>query len=212
MTISVRAASAADIGAIVWLNRDVQRLHADFEPSYFKSNVVEDEVAAFFAAKLALPENHFRLADGGDGPNSYVWFELQGRPETPFRLARKRIYIHHLSIRPGRRAPSRRRLCTVEASRSRGADRSHHDNRPGRVGYEHIGAQLFRGSRLCFIQSLPRQAPDVGQAGRVGYGAGQGTNRSASHSAPETGGVTWRTAERLPKLCIATDRRAAGVP
>ena len=98
MTISVRVASAADIDAIVRLNRDVQQLHAELEPSFFKSNVDSEEVAAFFAAKLALSENHIRLADGGDGPNGYVWFEVQERPETPLTLARKRIYIHHLSV------------------------------------------------------------------------------------------------------------------
>ena len=34
MTISVRVASTADIGAIVRLNRDVQQLHAELEPSF----------------------------------------------------------------------------------------------------------------------------------------------------------------------------------
>jgi hypothetical protein len=34
-----------------------------------------EEVAAFFDAKLALPENHIRLVDSGEGPNGYVWFE-----------------------------------------------------------------------------------------------------------------------------------------
>jgi ribosomal protein S18 acetylase RimI-like enzyme len=103
MAISVRVALAADIGDIVRLNRDVQQRHAEFEPSFFKSNVDNEEVAAFFAAKLALPENHIRLADNGDGPNGYVWFEVQDRPETPLTLARKRIYVHHLSVQAAAR-------------------------------------------------------------------------------------------------------------
>jgi ribosomal protein S18 acetylase RimI-like enzyme len=98
MTISMRIASGADIDAIVRLNRDVQQLHAELEPSFFKSNTDDKEIVAFFAAKLALPENHIRLANDGDGPNGYVWFEVQERPETPLTLARKRIYIHHLSV------------------------------------------------------------------------------------------------------------------
>jgi ribosomal protein S18 acetylase RimI-like enzyme len=100
MTISVRVAAAADIDAIVRLNRHVQQLHAGLEPSFFKSNADNEDVAAFFAEKLALPENHIRLADSGNGPNGYVWFELQDRPETPLTLARKRFYIHHLSVQP----------------------------------------------------------------------------------------------------------------
>ena len=103
MRISVRVASATDIGDIVRLNRDVQQLHAELEPSFFKSNVDNEEVAAFFAAKLTLSENHIRLADSGEGPNGYVWFEVQDRPETPLTLARKRIYIHHLSVQAGAR-------------------------------------------------------------------------------------------------------------
>jgi ribosomal protein S18 acetylase RimI-like enzyme len=103
MTISVRVASAADIDDIVRLNRDVQQLHAELEPSLFKLDVNNEEVAAFFAAKLALPENHIRLADSGDGPHGYVWFEVQDRLETPLTLARKRIYIHHLSVQAGAR-------------------------------------------------------------------------------------------------------------
>jgi len=103
MTIPVRVASAADIDDIIRLNRDVQLLHAELEPSFFKSNFDNEKVASFFAAKLALPENHIRLADGDDGPNGYVWFEVQDRPETPLTLARKRVYIHHLSVQAGAR-------------------------------------------------------------------------------------------------------------
>jgi hypothetical protein len=82
MRILVRVASATDIDDIVRLNRDVQQLHAELEPSFFKSNVNNEEVAVFFSAKLALSENHIRLADSGDGPNGYVWFEVQDRPEA----------------------------------------------------------------------------------------------------------------------------------
>jgi ribosomal protein S18 acetylase RimI-like enzyme len=103
MTISVRVASVADIDDIVRLNRDVQLLHAELEPAFFKSNFDNEKVASFFAAKLALSENHIRLADSSDGPNGYVWFEVQDRPETPLTLARKRIYIHHLSVQAGAR-------------------------------------------------------------------------------------------------------------
>jgi len=103
MTISVRAASAADVDDIVRLNREVQQLHAELEPSFFKSNFDNEEVAAFFDAKLALPEHHIRLADSGEGPHGYVWFEVQDRQETPLTLAGKRIYIHHLSVQAGAR-------------------------------------------------------------------------------------------------------------
>ena len=103
MTISVRTASAADVDVIVRLNRDVQQLHAKIEPSFFKSGTESETVAAFFAAKVALPPNHFRLASGSDDPAGYIWFEVQKRPETPLTLAMTRIYIHHLSVLPNAR-------------------------------------------------------------------------------------------------------------
>ena len=73
-------------------------------------------------AKLALSENHVRLADGDDGPSGYVWFEVQERPETPLTLARKRIYIHHLSVRPTarRRGVASALLRQVEAEAQAG--------------------------------------------------------------------------------------------
>jgi ribosomal protein S18 acetylase RimI-like enzyme len=98
MTISVRVGSDADIDVIVRLNRDVQQLHAELEPSVFKTNIDTSEMTAFFAAKLILTEHHFRLAYLDDGPSGYIWFEVQERRETPLTLARKRIYIHHLSV------------------------------------------------------------------------------------------------------------------
>jgi ribosomal protein S18 acetylase RimI-like enzyme len=70
---------------------------------FFKSETDLEEISAFFAEKLALPENHFRIADGDDGLSGYVWFEVQTRAETPLTLARKRIYIHHVSVQSGAR-------------------------------------------------------------------------------------------------------------
>jgi ribosomal protein S18 acetylase RimI-like enzyme len=152
MTISVRVASAADIDVIVRLNRDVQRLHAELEPSFFKSNFDNEEVAAFFAAKLALAENQIRLADGDDCPDGYVWFEVQQHPETPLTFARKRIYIHHLSVRASarRRGVASALLRQVEAEALIGGI----TNIALDAWAANKSAQLLRSLRLCSIQSL----------------------------------------------------------
>ena len=68
MTILIRAASTLDAGLLTLLNRDLQRLHAEIEPDIFKSDTDNEEVAAFFAGKLALLENHMRIADAFDAP------------------------------------------------------------------------------------------------------------------------------------------------
>src|SRR4051794_125651 len=94
MAFSVRVASVADIDALVRLNREVQWLHTELEPTYFKAYTAADEVSAFFRAKLATPGNHIRLSEDDTGPNGYVWFEVQERPETPFTLPSRRVYVH----------------------------------------------------------------------------------------------------------------------
>jgi diamine N-acetyltransferase len=97
MKVIIRPASAADANSIALLNEEVQQLHAELEPTFFRADTSHGEVAAFFAAKLSVAEHNIRLAEIEGTPVGYVWFEMQDRPETPFQLARKRIYIHHLS-------------------------------------------------------------------------------------------------------------------
>jgi ribosomal protein S18 acetylase RimI-like enzyme len=99
MTSQVRVASAADIGTIVRLNRDVQLLHAEIEPAFFKAATDDDAVAAFFAARLERPENHFRLAEVEGDPAGYIWFEIQERPASALTKPRRRVYVHHICVR-----------------------------------------------------------------------------------------------------------------
>jgi len=88
-----------DANAVALLNGEIQQLHAELEPTFFKTDASHAEVVAFFAAKLSAPGHGIQLAEIGGMPVGYVWFEVQDRPETPFQFARKRIYIHHLSVK-----------------------------------------------------------------------------------------------------------------
>lgn len=99
--MSIRTASAPDARLVARLNHDVQRLHAELEPGFFKSAPDNKEVAGVFAARLALPDNHFRIADADGEPTGYIWVEVQDRPETPLTFPRRRIYVHHLSVQAG---------------------------------------------------------------------------------------------------------------
>ena len=103
MTVSVRAARSEDIDTLVALNRGVQRHHAELEPTFFKAELNDDEVGSFFARKLADPAHHIWLAMTERGPCGYVWFEVEERPEKPFTLPLRRIYVHHLSVQPAER-------------------------------------------------------------------------------------------------------------
>jgi ribosomal protein S18 acetylase RimI-like enzyme len=103
MTIQVRVALATDIGTIVRLNRDVQLAHAEIEPAFFKAATNDVAVAAFFAARLERPENHFRLAEVEGDPAGYIWFEIQESTETALTQPRRRVYVHHISVRDAMR-------------------------------------------------------------------------------------------------------------
>lgn len=98
MTLTIEPAGSADAPLLARLNREIQQVHATLEPSFFRSDTDDEEVAAFFAAKLALPENWFRFAVLDGRPCGYVWFEVQDRPQTPLTRPRKRLYIPHLSV------------------------------------------------------------------------------------------------------------------
>ena len=99
MRIVIRAASKSDASLLARLNRDVQSLHADLEPTIFKKSPVEEELVSFFSAKLSSPESRIYVADVADQGVGYVWFDIQVRPETLFTFPRSRVYVHHLSVR-----------------------------------------------------------------------------------------------------------------
>lgn len=103
VTVSVRVAREGDVDDLIALNRDVQQLHAELEPTFFKAELHRDEIGAFLACKLDSPGHHIRLAEIERRPCGYVWFEMQERPETPFTFPTRRVYIHHLSVLRGDR-------------------------------------------------------------------------------------------------------------
>jgi ribosomal protein S18 acetylase RimI-like enzyme len=98
MTLSVRTACESDIETLVRLNQAVQSLHADLDPALFKAILDPEEVSEFFAAQLAAPRHCIRLAELDGEAAGYIWFEEQDTAETPFTLARKRFYVHHISV------------------------------------------------------------------------------------------------------------------
>jgi ribosomal protein S18 acetylase RimI-like enzyme len=100
MPIVVRRATGADAGTLVQLNRTVQDLHVRLYPDDFKPVVTEPDAEAFFSGRLKAPDCVFGIAEVDSAPVGYVWFDLQSRPETPFTPARRRLYVHHISVAP----------------------------------------------------------------------------------------------------------------
>ena len=93
MTLEVRAASDANLDALVRLNWAVQTWHAAQYPDDFKRAADPSAVKAFFALRLDDPKSAIGIAEADRLPVGYVWSEVQPRPETPFNPPRPRTYI-----------------------------------------------------------------------------------------------------------------------
>ncbi len=99
MTIVVRIATAADLDTLAQLNQVVQSVHAELYPDDFRANVDAEGLKALLAPRLA----NVIIAEVDGRPVGYIWFEMQTRPASPFSPARRRLYIHHLSVSPAAR-------------------------------------------------------------------------------------------------------------
>jgi ribosomal protein S18 acetylase RimI-like enzyme len=100
MPIIVRRAAVEDVGALIQFNETVQDLHARLYPDDFKHVVTRPEAAFFFLERLENPDCILAIADVDLTPAGYVWFNRQSRPETPFTPARRRLYLHHIAVKP----------------------------------------------------------------------------------------------------------------
>lgn len=98
--IAIRPAVDTDIPALVALNAGVQALHAALSPEIFKPAVDRAELATFLRGVLDQPAHRLLLAQVDGGAAGYAWAEVQDRPETPFALPRRRLYLHHLAVDP----------------------------------------------------------------------------------------------------------------
>jgi len=98
--VAIRPAVDTDIPALVALNAGVQALHGTLSPEIFKPVVDPVELAAFLRATLDGPAHRLLLAQVDGAAAGYAWGEIQDRAETPFALARRRLYLHHLAVDP----------------------------------------------------------------------------------------------------------------
>ena len=98
MDNDIRKASAEDIPAIVRLNREVQALHANWRPAFYKAPGEEPEVARYFADHMADDEGEFAIYERDGDALGYIWIAVQDRPETPFTHASRRVLVNQLTV------------------------------------------------------------------------------------------------------------------
>jgi diamine N-acetyltransferase len=99
MTIIIRVATDTDLETLVRLNQVVQSVHHELYPDDFTTAVDADGLKALLAPRLAS----VAIAEMDGRPAGYIWFEAQTRPASPFSQARRRLYVHHLSVLPDAR-------------------------------------------------------------------------------------------------------------
>jgi ribosomal protein S18 acetylase RimI-like enzyme len=99
MTIVVRFAAEADLDLLVQLNQIVQSVHHDLYPEDFEKLVDAQSLKSLLAPRLA----NVAIAELDGKPAGYIWFDIQTRPASPFSPARRRLYVHHLSVAPNAR-------------------------------------------------------------------------------------------------------------
>ncbi len=98
MSLRIVTATPSDLPELVRLNLEVQRLHARLSPDVFLQDCDERELADFWGERLGETQSRVRLAKLDDRAAGYVWFEIQDRPRTLFKLPRRRIYVHHIGV------------------------------------------------------------------------------------------------------------------
>lgn len=99
MTTIIRVATEAGLDTLVRLNQVVQDVHAELYPDDFQPAIDGNGLRALLAPRLA----NVAIAEIDGAPVGYIWCEVQTRPRSPFSPARRRLYVHHLSVSPDTR-------------------------------------------------------------------------------------------------------------
>jgi ribosomal protein S18 acetylase RimI-like enzyme len=98
MALTISSATLGDLPDLVRMNREVQRFHARLAPDVYAQDCDEKELSDYWREQLGEERNRVRVARVDGRIVGYVWFEIQERPRTLFKLLRRRIYVHHIGV------------------------------------------------------------------------------------------------------------------
>ncbi|KOR90389.1 GNAT family N-acetyltransferase [Paenibacillus solani] len=86
-----------DYELISRLNQEVQELHRQMYPEYFKQ-YDPDAAKTFFKQIINDPRFIFYVAREEDQVLGYAWVEIREYKESAFRNAYQSLFIHHLNV------------------------------------------------------------------------------------------------------------------
>jgi len=150
MNAIVRKAVLEDADQLAALNIDVQTLHREAEPWFFKSGAPDPKM---FRTAMQKDQIHIFIATVDTAPVGYVFAELRAFPETPLTHPYKALHVHHISVRAAfrRSGIGKSLMAEIEATaKTLNADRISADtwafNTPAREFFESHGLEpyLFR--------------------------------------------------------------------
>jgi GNAT superfamily N-acetyltransferase len=98
MPITVRRATPADAALLSSLNAEVQAIHAEALPGWFKPPGAQQ-----FPPAADNPDNLVLIAQLGPEPAGYVYASLARHAETPWRYAYETVYVHQIGVRVAHR-------------------------------------------------------------------------------------------------------------
>ena len=100
---TVRRATAADCAVLSELNTDIQRLHADAHPDFFKQPSAATFGPDYWIELMARPDTVMlvaELAERNGRVVGYLYGDVTPALETPSTYAFGRFHIHHIGVTP----------------------------------------------------------------------------------------------------------------
>ncbi len=94
----LRRAGDADLDAFYGLFAQVQSIHADAEPEFFRPPEKDEEFRTYFEGILGNPDQHLVFACLDDAEVGFVHYFLGLRPRNLFQPERRVGYIHGLVV------------------------------------------------------------------------------------------------------------------
>ena len=94
----LRRASNADLDAFYGFYAQVQSIHADAEPEFFRPPEKDETFQQYFEGILGDPDQHLLFACLDDVEVGFVQFFLGLRPRSIFRPERRVGYVHGLAV------------------------------------------------------------------------------------------------------------------
>ena len=98
--MDIRKANSTDSLLLSILCMDVQQLHAEHHPEYFKTPQSPDFADDFFKKMLGQETSIIFIAEDEEGVLGYVFCNLVDRPENPFTFPRRYVMVEQISVRP----------------------------------------------------------------------------------------------------------------